>query len=304
MAQDAPTGSALPSPLSSGALYSRLAALGLYDLPGAADPAAVLPHTAGVSMTNAYVAGYGVRPGQVSVGPGSAGDQGVFRIEGFEIGDAASPSVPVGMSALTAQEVQVTIGGADLSTLSPGPQINLVERRGTNEWRASLRAFGGGGPLAAGAPRVRELPAGQAASENVGGDRVRDDGALGAELGGPLRQDALWIWGGLDHAWSALDTFGGQPFGSSDLGGTAKLDARLGGANTAVLAWTPASPPESGEGAGPDRARETTLDRPLHDGVWPRPPTARPSSSGYAPATARPVRARPRARPRGGPRVA
>jgi hypothetical protein len=293
-------GPVLPSAPSSGALYSRLGSLSLYDLPGAADPWAVLPRTPGVSMTNAYVAGYGVRPGQASVGPGSTGDQGVFRIDGFEIGDAASPTVPLGMSSLTSEEVQVTTGGADLAALAPGLQINLVERRGTNEWRASLRGFGSGGPLTAGAPRVHGLPAGQAASERVSGDRVRDAGAVGAELGGPLLQDAVWIWGGLDRGWSALEAFGGQPFSSSDLGGAVKLDARLPGANSATMAWNRANRGENGEGAGPDRARETTLDRRAHDEVWRLADTAILSPSLYATATAGLVKAADSELPRGG----
>jgi hypothetical protein len=251
-------------------------------------------------MTSAYVAGYGIRPGQASAGPASAGDQGVFRIEGFEVGDAASPSAPLGMSALTAQEVQVTTGGADLSALSPGLQINLVERRGTNEWRASLRGFGSGGPLAAGAPRAHGLPAGQAASEKVSGDRLRDAGALGAELGGPLRQDALWLWGGLDHGRSALDAFGGQPFDSSDLGAAAKLDARLPGANSATLAWNRASRRQDGQGAGPDRAPETTIERRAHDQVWRLADTSILSPDVYATATAGLVQVGDREAPRGG----
>jgi hypothetical protein len=295
-----PPGPVLPAPPSLGALYSPLGSLALYDLAGAADPWGALPRTSGMQMNRAYVSGYGGRPGEAFVGPGSTGDQGVFRIDGFEVGDAASPGVPIGVSALTAQQVQVTTGGADLATLSPGLQINLVERRGTNEWRASARGLGSGGPFAAGPSHVDGLAPGQAESEDVRGDRVRDTGVVGAELGGPLRQDTLWMWGGLDRGWTALDAFGGQPVTSSDLGGAAKIDARLPGANSATLGWNRATRDADGEGAGPDRARETTLDRRAHDDVWRLADTAILSSNLYLTATAGLVDAGARELPKGG----
>ena len=294
------SGQALPASSAVGSLYLLTSSLGLYDRAGTADPWAVLPRTPGALMTGAYVAGYGGRPGEAFVGPGSNGSQGVFRIEGFEVGDAASPTVPLGVSALTAQQVEVTTGGADPAVLSPGLQINLVQRRGTNEWRSAVRGVGSGGPLAAGAPRIHGLAAGQAASESVSGDRVRDTGTVGAELGGPLRRDALWLWGGLDRGWTALSAFGGQGFSVSDLGGAAKIDARLNAANTTTLAWTRASRTEDGEGAGPDRTPATTLDRHAHDDVWRLIDTAILSPRLYATAMAGLVDASSQALPRGG----
>jgi hypothetical protein len=283
-----------------GGLYSPLGSPALYDLAGTVDPWTLLPRTPGVLMTGAYVAGYGGRPGEVFVGPGSTGDQGVFRIEGFEVGDAAFPGVPLGVSALTAQQVEVTTGGANLSALSPGLQINLVQRRGTNEWRASVRGLGSGGPLAGGAPRVQGVAPRQRASEDVHGDRVRDTGTLGAELGGPLRRDALWLWGALNRGWTALSAFGGQPVTVSDLGGAAKLDARLAAGNSATLAWDRARREEDGEGAGPDRLPATTLDRRAHDEIWRLTDTAILSPNLYLTGAGGLVGADAQAAPRGG----
>ena len=291
---------ALPASIAAGSLYLLNGASAAYDAAGAADPWAVLPRTSGVLVTGAYVAGYGGRPGEAFVGPGSNGSQGVFRIEGFEVGDAASSGMAVGVSALTAEQVEVTTGGADPAVLSPGLQINLVQRRGTNEWRAAARGLGSGGPLAAGAPDAHGLAAGQAASEHVSGDRVRDTATAGAELGGPLRQDMLWLWGGLDRGWTALSAFGGQRFSLSDLAGAAKIDARLAAANSATLAWTRASHTEDGEGAGPDRSPATTLDRHGHGDVWRLVDTAILSPRLYATATAGLVDTASQALPRGG----
>jgi hypothetical protein len=283
-----------------GGFYSPLGSAALYDLGGAADPWSVLPRNLAVLMTRAYVAGYGGVPGEAFVGPGSTGDQGVFRIDGFEVGSASSPSLPLGVSALAAQAVEATTGGANLAVLSPGLQIDLVERRGTNEWRASARGLGSGGALAGAAPRAHGLASGQAASEDVRGDRLRDTGTVGGELGGPLRQEALWLWSALDRGWTAFSAFGGQPVTLSDLGGAAKLDARLSAADSATLAWDGARREESGEGAGPDRLPATTLDRRAHDQVWRLIDTAILSPNVYLAATGGLVAAHGQALPRGG----
>jgi hypothetical protein len=288
------------SPAAGGTLYSPLGSLALYSPIGADDAWSVLPRTSALSMTQAYVSGYGGRPGQSLVGPGAVGDLGTFRIDGFEIGDAASPGVPLDAGSETAQAIQVSTGGGDLAILSPGLQINLVERRGTNEWRASARGEGSGGALAAGAPRVSGLPPGQAASEDVSGDRVRDMSAAGGEAGGPLRQDAAWVWAAIDRSSTALAAFGGQPLSAADLSGAAKLDVRPLAGNSLTLAWNGAARDASGAGAGPDRAPETTLDRHATDDAWRLSDTAIVSPSLYAGASAGAVRTGSDDTPRGG----
>jgi hypothetical protein len=289
-----------PVPAGVGTLYSPIVSSDLYGLAGDGDPWALLTRAPEVMATRAYATGYGGHPGEAFVGTGSTGGEGIVRIDGFEVGDASSPSLPFGVSALTAQEVAVTTGGADPAVLTPGLQINLVQSRGTNEWRSALRGLGSGGALAGSAPAVRDLAPGQAASEGVSGDRVRDLATGGGELGGPLLRDRLWAWGGVDRAWTALSAFGGQRLDLSDLGGAAKVDARLAAGNSATLAWTHAGRTEDGEGAGPDRAPPATLERQSHDDVWRLADTAILSPSLYAAATGGVVAAATQGVPGGG----
>jgi hypothetical protein len=223
------------------------------------------PRTPGASGPDFYSDGYSVRPGEPFAGPVARGDQGAFRIDGFEIGGAASPGAPSGTLDAIAQGVETTAGGADVVALSPGPQVNLVERRGTNEWRASGLAAGSGGALAAGAASpAGGLPSDQAASERVTGDRVRSTGALAGEAGGPLLRGLLWGWGGLDHDRTSLSAFGGQPFTLADASGAAKLDAHVTEGNSAALSFTHASQDGTDVGAGPERSPGTLLD----DHAW------------------------------------
>jgi hypothetical protein len=297
--QGAPVGAAGAAGAAQPSLYSLLGPLASYDS-GGTDPWAVLPQTPGGLVTRSYGTGYGGRPGEAFVGSGTGGDRGVFLIDGFEVGDSASPGVPLGVRTIAAQQVEVSTGGADLAALSPGPQINLVERRGTKEWRASGHGFGSAGPLAAGASKVSGLAPGQAASENVSGDRVRDTSTLGAEGGGPLLHDAVWGWGGVDRRWSAFTAFGGQPLSGSDLDGAAKVDARLSPANSATFSWNRGSRDGSGEGAGPDRSPETTIDATARDDVWRLADTQILSSTLYVAADAGLVTVDSQDSPRGG----
>jgi hypothetical protein len=294
-----------PSPLppalaAEGSLYSLLGTMALYDPAGAAESWSVLPRTSGSSLVRAYVAGYGGRPGLALSAPGGGGDPGVFRIDGFEVGDAGSPGVPRDREAATVQDVQVATGGAALGVLSSGLQINLVSRRGTNEWRASVRGAASGGPLAAGASRVAGAPPGQAASESVTGDRVRDTGGEGGEAGGPLAAGNLWLWGGLDHDRMALSAFGGQPLASADLAAAVRLDARLAAGNSATAAWNRGLEDGSGAGAGPDRAPAATLGLHSVGDVWRVSDAQIVSSSLYGSLTAGGVTAAARETPRGG----
>jgi hypothetical protein len=296
----APPPTSPASPAAGGRLYSLLGAVALYSPIGAGEAWAVLPRTSGLSMTQAYVSGYGGRPGEAVVGPGAIGDLGAFRIDGFEVGDALSPGVPLDAGTETAQAIDVFTGGGDLAVLSSGLQIDLVERRGTNEWRASARGSGAGGALAAAAPRASALAPGQAASEDVSGDRVRSMSAAGAEAGGPLSRDTAWAWGAVDRSRTALAAFGGEPLSAAELAGAAKLDARLPAGNSLTLAWNRSARDVEGEGAGPDRAPETTLAREATSEVWRLSDVAILSPRLYAGATAGAVRTGSDEVPQGG----
>ncbi len=296
----APPASPPPSLGAEGASYSLLGTMALYD-PAAVDESwSVLPRTSGSSFARAYVAGYGGRPGMALSGPGSGGDPGVLRLDGFEVGDTGFPGMPRDREEATVQEVQLAAGGAALGVLTSGLQINLVSRRGTNEWRASARGLTGGGPLAAGASRVSALAPGQAAHEDATGDRVRDAAAEGAEAGGPLLASNLWLWGGLDHDRTALTAFGGQPLAAAGLAATARLDARLSAANSATLSWNRGNEDGTGAGAGPDRTPPTTLGLHSSADVFRAADTQIFSPDLYAALTGGAVTAAARETPRGG----
>src|SRR5215213_6867652 len=112
----------------------------LESIPTARDPWAVLQTTPGVLTDRINVGGN--ESGQQSqyVGPGSGGDQAVWSLDGMVVTDMSATGSSPGYYDFDAfEEMQVTTGGSDATTATPGVVLNMVTKRGTNEWRGSGR---------------------------------------------------------------------------------------------------------------------------------------------------------------------
>src|SRR6185295_2958347 len=89
-------------------------------------------------------------------------------------------------------------------------------------------------------------------------DKVID---RGAELGGPIVKDRLWIWGSYARSENDLLTIGDFSDQTTLEDRNAKLNAQLTVGNSAtVLAWQ-SDKAERGRNAGPLRPQETTWDQ-------------------------------------------
>src|SRR4029077_14763022 len=85
----------------------------------------------------------GAQSGQQSgfLGKGSWGSENSFAGDGVQCTDISSMSSAFYYDFDTLQEVSVTTGGADASTMSPGVQLNLVTKRGTNIYKGDARIY-------------------------------------------------------------------------------------------------------------------------------------------------------------------
>ena len=111
-----------------------------------------------------------VSPGQPGVtGKGAPPEQTSYNLDGVAISLGGVSPIFFDFDALS--DIEVTTGGSDLSLATPGVTVNLVTRRGTNQLMGSARGFYVGG---------------------AGWD-------YGAEAGGPLWKDRLWLWGAFAH---------------------------------------------------------------------------------------------------------
>ena len=135
----------------------------LRSIPSTRDAWAFLRQVPGVIFQEVVVAPTTGRP--AFFGKGSPPSQNNFNLDGVAIG--VGGRTPLLFDFDSFDSIEVATGGSDLVLASPGVTVNLVTKRGTNELRGSARALYTGGS---------------------GWD-------YGAEAGGPIWRDRVWLWG-------------------------------------------------------------------------------------------------------------
>ena len=211
---------------------TNLPAADLDSLPTARDPWSLLSLTPGVQVDRVNVGGN--ESGQQSgfLGPGAAGSENAFAVDGVVLTDMAA----VGGSATyfdfgAFEEVQLTVSSADVTIATAGVTVNQVTKRGTNEWKGEGRYLRTDGSLQS-EPTV----------EN--GNKIDLVEEYGLNVGGPIMRDHLWIWGSWGE--SDINNLSPSPTGEGRLVDrtvlkdyNAKLNAQLGPSNSGVFHyWT------------------------------------------------------------------
>ncbi len=269
--------------ISTGATVSQTE---LEKIPTSRDPWAVLQTTPGVLTDRINVGGN--ESGQQSqyVGPGSGGDQAVWSVDGVVITDmAALGSSPAYYDFDSFEEMQVTTGGSDSTIATGGVVLNMVTKRGTNEWRGSGRYYltddsnqsdlefddselGQAGDYNS-TSRARNFVTGvvtepggkhQQASFKQG-NRIVDVKDYGAELGGPIVRDRLWVWGSYGRQKVDLLTVSDVSDFTDLETGNLKLNAQIAANNSATAFAINSDKVKIGRNAGPTRPQETTWNQ-------------------------------------------
>jgi len=238
-------------------------------IPSARDPWAVLQSTPGVLTDRINVGGN--ESGQQSqyVGPGSCGDQAVWSMDGVVITDMAALGSSPGYYDFDAfEEMQVTTGGSDASIATGGVVLNMVTKRGTNEWRGSGRYLKSSGGMQSdlsfknsdlGQPGDWNNHHAQTAFKQ--GNRIDKIEDYGAELGGPIVRDRLWIWG--SYAKPKIDLLTIKDFSDKTTlkDWNSKLNAQVTSSNSAIGFIWQSEKVKLGRNASPTRPQETTWDQ-------------------------------------------
>jgi hypothetical protein len=183
--------------ISTGTTVSQIE---LEKIPTARDPWSILSQTPGVMVDRINVGGN--ESGQQSVfnAPGVDSDENAFLIDGVETTDMAA----TGASATYYDfdqftEMQFTTGGSDVTKVNAGVSVNLVTKRGTNEFRGSSRFLRTDDNFFNGAleQNIPEAPAGDLGPGQTGfiGNTINQVTEYGFEAGGPLVKDKAWAWG-------------------------------------------------------------------------------------------------------------
>jgi hypothetical protein len=244
--------------ISTGATISQTE---LEKIPTARDPWAILQTTPGVLTDRINVGGN--ESGQQSqyIGPGSQGDQAVWSVDGVVITDmAATGSSPAYFDFDAFEEMQVTTGGSDTSISTGGVVLNMVTKRGTNEWRGSGRYFTADQKWQSelGSGKV-DLAPGQASFNQ--GNRIVTVKDYGAELGGPIVKDRLWIWGSYGQQKVDLLTILNRSDKTTLKTENVKLNGQILPSNSATAFYFNNDKVKIGRNASPTRPQETTWDQ-------------------------------------------
>src|SRR5438132_9758239 len=159
-------------------------------IPTSRDPWTVLQQAPAVQVDRINVGGN--QSGQQSnyLAKGATSDQNTWNMDGVNITDmGATGSSPLYFDFDSFEEMQITTGGSDPRIQTPGVQLNMVTKRGTNDWRGSGRYFYTPGSYQADATVPNDASTYLDKTNRI--NFVRD---FGGEVGGPIWRDHAWFW--------------------------------------------------------------------------------------------------------------
>ena len=150
-----------------------------------------------------------------------------WTIEGVNVTAASAiGSSPTYYDFGAIEEVQVTTGGNDVLQTTGGIGINVVTKRGSNEFHGSGRTFFTNESLQTGNV-VNEPPA---APPQV--DQILE---FGGEVGSPIVKDRLWFWGSGNRNAIDRTALAGDPDDTVLINYAAKLSGQIADGNEANL---------------------------------------------------------------------
>ncbi|HEX4496839.1 MAG TPA: TonB-dependent receptor [Thermoanaerobaculia bacterium] len=235
---------------------TNISTVALDKVPTARDPWSLLSQAPGVLVDRVNVGGN--ESGQQSnfIGVGSNGRDNTFTVDGVVLTDMNA----VGGSATyfdfgAFEEVQFTVSSADVTVQTSGVTINQVTKRGTNDWRGNARYLDTDGSL-------------QAKPQLVDGNKIDKVEEYGADIGGPLIKDHLWVWGAYGVSDIRNIVQGGQLDKTKLEDYNYKLNFQATQNDSGVLHYWTNNKLKFGRDAGPDREPATTHDQTTPQDIY------------------------------------
>ncbi len=244
----------------------------LEKIPTARDPWSVLSQTPGVMVDRINVGGNESGQQSTFTGPGVSDDENAFLVDGVEVTDMAAIGASPGYYDFDQfTEMQFSTGGTDVTKSAAGVSVNLVTKRGTNEFRGSARILRtDSNAFDVFTQTINVLESGNAdlASNQPSfvGNSIRQITEYGLEAGGPVMRDKLWFWGSFGNN-DIRNRTGGTTLAdvqSDDtvLESTAfKFNASLTGSNSAQGSWNNGDKQKFGRDASPTRPQATAFNQ-------------------------------------------
>ena len=163
----------------------------LQKIPSSRDPWVVLQTVPGVIVDRVNVGG--AESGQQSSfqAKGASGADNTWNMDGIAITDmSATGSSPTYYDFDMFSEMQVTTGGADVTTATPGVSLNFVLRSGTNTYKGSGRYYFENNSM-----QSDNVTSGDIKGVLGSYNRMKDMKDFGGELGGPIVKNRIFVWG-------------------------------------------------------------------------------------------------------------
>ena len=240
----------------------------LQNTPSSRDPWVVLQTVPTVYMDRVNVGGS--ESGQQSNynAKGAQATDNTWNLDGVPVTDMGDsivrPDRATGSSAFyydfdSFQEMAITTGGADAQNPTPGVQLNLVLKKGLNAPRGSLRYYFEN-------EKLQDVNFPQALSDALGdvtgkGNRTDKYQDYGFELGGPLLQNVVWIWGTVSNTAIDLLTLTGASDNTHFRNYALKTDGKLNEQVRGNFTFYENNKAKAGRDASPIRPAETTWDQ-------------------------------------------
>jgi hypothetical protein len=233
----------------------------LQEVPSSRDPWVVLQTVPGVVTDRVNVGG--AESGQQSgyVAKGASGGENTWNMDGVAITDMAA----LGSSSTyydfdMFQEMNVTTGGTDLKAATPGVQMNMVLKSGSNTPRGSARVYFENESMQS-QNLPDELKSTIGARTGGKGNRTNQYSDMGFELGGPIFKDHAWAWGAIGKTDVRLLTLANTPdktlLKDYSFKGTGQVNSNIRGNFT----YYRGAKLKYGRSASTLRPPETTLDQ-------------------------------------------
>ncbi len=228
----------------------------LQNLPSARDPWVILQQAPGILVSQENVGGSASGIQGIPVGRAGLFQNTQYSMDGVPTTDLSTLGAsPMYYDFDTFEEMTVVTGGQDAAIQTGGLSINIITKRGRNQFQVQARTFFTNGDLQGDnrTPELRDL--------GYVGDRINQFMDYGIQVGGPVKKNRLWFWLGYGVQDIRRLTIAGYPTHTKLEGINAKLNFHLGRNDRIELAFIDNAKTVWGRGAGPTRPPETTLDQ-------------------------------------------
>jgi hypothetical protein len=232
----------------------------LQNIPSARDPWVVMQTVPTIYVDRVNVGGS--ESGQQSnyLGKGTTTSQNTWNIDGVPITDmGATGSSPTYYSFDMFQEMSVTTGGADASNPTPGVQLNMVLKKGSNTPHGNASIYFENQDL-----QATNIPSDLVATLGGTGKKGnRTDKYLDGtfDVGGPILKDRVFAWGSLGYTDVRNLTLTSQLDETKLKNSAFKADGVLNDSVRGNFAFFRGDKQKNGRGVGPTHLIETAWNQ-------------------------------------------